>query len=216
VFEHIWEWIIVAILSVLFSLTPVLAPPTWAMLAYFQTERDFPLLPVVVIGAVGSTVGRVLLALISRRIGMRIIPQRRRAGLENAIEQIKERKRLSVPLLSLFAFGPVPKSMLFIAAGIARMPLWPGALVYGVARTVIYLVTLTVVETSVTSLDEVFASPIGGPLIIAAQFASVIAVFLMFWLDMPMLLKKMKLLAGRRIVVPTLAFSRKLQNAWSR
>jgi membrane protein YqaA with SNARE-associated domain len=216
VFEHIWEWIIIAVLSVLFNLTPVLAPPTWAMLAYFQTEHDVPMLQAVAIGAAGSTVGRVLLALISRRIGVRIIPQRRRAGLESAMESIKERKQLSVPLLSLFAVGPVPKSLLFIAAGIARMPLWPGALVFGAARTVIYLVTLTVVETSVTSLGDVFASPVGGPLMIAAQFASVIGVFLMFRLDMPRLLEKVKLVAGRRIVIPALAFSRKLQNAWTR
>jgi hypothetical protein len=96
------------------------------------------------------------------------------------------------------------------------MPLWPGALVYGAARTVIYLVTLTVVETSVTSLGDVFASPVGGPLIIAAQFASVIGVFLMFRLDMPGLVAKAKLATDRRIVIPTLAFSRKLQNAWTR
>lgn len=215
-FEHIWEWIIIAVLSILFNLTPVLAPPTWAMLAYFQTEHDVPMLQVVAFGAIGSTLGRVMLALVSRRIGVRIIPERRRAGLESAMESIKERKTLSVPLLSLFAVGPVPKSLLFIAAGITRMPLWPGALVFGAARSVIYLVTLAVVETSVTSLGDVFASPVGGPLIIAAQIASVIGVFLMFRLDLPRLFTRAKLVTGRRIIIPALAFSRKLQNAWTR
>jgi membrane protein YqaA with SNARE-associated domain len=192
VLDDLWGWLLVAILAVLFNVTPILAPPTWAMLAYFHVQHGIPLLPVAILGAAGSTLGRVLLALASRRIGTRIIPARRRADAERAVAAIRERRALSLPALAMFAIGPIPKSLLFMSAGIARMPLAPGAIVYGVARCAIYLVALTAASSTASSLGDIVTSPVGGPLLIAAQLASVIGVFLLFRLDLPQLYRRVR------------------------
>jgi membrane protein YqaA with SNARE-associated domain len=188
--DHIWTWLIVGLLSVLFNLTPILAPPTWAMLAYFHVQQDMPFLPAVIAGAVGSTIGRVLLALASRRFGARLIPARRQADVEKAVTRIRDEKRLNIALLGLFAVGPIPKSLLFMAAGMARIPLAPGAIVYCLARAAIYGVALTATSQAASSLSEIITSPVGGPLLIATQVASVAGVFLLFRVDLPRLVTR--------------------------
>lgn len=195
--DHLWAWGIAAVLSALFNLTPVLAPPTWAMLAWVGAQWSLPMVPLAVVGAVGSTLGRVGLAFASRWLGMRVIPARRREDVERAVERVRSQQRLSLPALAMFAVGPIPKSMLFMAAGIARAPLVPGAVVYGVARFVIYLVALSAAGTAASSLGDIVGSPVGGPLLIAAQVASVAAVFLFFLVDVPRLLRRARALAMR-------------------
>ncbi len=205
--DHVWNLLLVGLLSILFNITPILAPPTWAMLAYFHVQQDVAILPATIIGAFGATVGRVLLALASRRFGTRLIPARRQADVERAITRIRDEKRLSIPLLGLFAVGPVPKSLLFMAAGMARIPLAPGAIVYGFARAAIYGVALTATSQAASSLSEVITSPVGGPILIATQVASVAGVFLLFRVDLPRLIANLRrsLSWVRRRMVPSQA-----------
>jgi len=190
--DHVWNWLLVGLLSILFNITPILAPPTWAMLAYFHIQQDMPIIPAVIAGAVGSTIGRVLLALASRRFGARLIPARRQADVENAVTRIRDEKRLSIPLLGLFAVGPIPKSLLFMAAGMARIPLAPGAIIYCLARAAIYGVTLTATSQAASSLSEIVTSPVGGPIMIATQLASMAGMFLLFRVDLPRLVGNMR------------------------
>lgn len=188
--DYIWNWLLMGLLALLFNVTPVFAPSTWAMLAYFHIQHDVPLLPAAVIGALGATAGRVILALATRRFGARLIPRERRVDIDRAVDRINQDSRLRFPLLALFAIGPIPKAMLFMAAGIARMPLAPGALVYGVARTAIYGATLAATGQAVSSLSDVVASPLSGPILIGAQFALMAGTILLFRVDLPQMWRR--------------------------
>lgn len=187
-----WVWLLVVGLAALFNATPVLAPPTWAVLAWFGFQYDIPVVPLAIAGAAGSTAGRLILALASRWLGMRLIPARRRADAERAAELLRTNQRLNLSALALFAVGPVPKAMLFMAAGIARVPLAPGAIAYGIGRTAIYLVALSATSATVTSFGDLLTSGYGGPLMIAAQVASVAGVFLLFRMDLPALARRLR------------------------
>lgn len=196
----ILTWLLVGALSALFNLTPILAPPTLGLLAYFNIQHDLPALPLAIVGATGATLGRLLLALASRRFGPRLIPAQRRENLERATAALSERKRFSLPLLAMFAVGPVPKALLFMAAGIARVPLAPGALVFGFARSVIYLVTLTAVGSATSSFEGLLVSPLGNPVVIVAQLIGVVGVIALFRLDWLALLERWR--AARTAATP--------------
>ncbi|HAX24481.1 MAG TPA: hypothetical protein PLR44_12495 [Thermomicrobiales bacterium] len=188
----LWIWLLVAALAALCNVTPVLAPPTWGVLAWFSVHYNLPILPVAIVGAVGSTFGRIILALASRWLGERIIPARQRADAQRYAEMIRQNTKLNLPALAMFAFGPIPKAMLFMAAGIARIPLLPGAVVYGVARAGIYFGALLAAETTVTSFGDLFSLSGAGSLIIATQVASTIGVFLLFRMDIPKLVERIQ------------------------
>lgn len=206
----LWIWLLLGLLAVLFNATPVMAPPTWAMLAYFGFQYDLPIIPLAIVGAVGSTFGRILLAFAARWLGTRIIPARRRADAEKAADLIRQNSKLNLPALALFAVGPVPKAVLFMAAGIARLPLTPGAIAYGLGRTGIYLAALLAAETTITSFGDLFSLSGTGPLLIAAQVASAVSVFLLFRMDLPALAARLRgwrlvatLTRGRLAPLPT-------------
>jgi hypothetical protein len=125
-----------------------------------------------------------------------MIPARRRAEIERATALISGHLRLSLPALALFAIGPIPKASLFMAAGVARMNLLPGAAVYAVGRLAIYAVTLTAAGTAASSLREIVTSPVGGPLMIAGQLASVAGTVLLFRVDWARLLRRVRSVRG--------------------
>lgn len=195
--DYILDLVLVTFLSALFNVTPVFAPPTWALLAYFHLDQNVGLYIVVLLGAIGSTAGRLMLALVSRKVGLRIVPARRREDLELAVRKIQERKALGLPALALFAVGPIPKALLFMAAGIARAPLLPGAAVYGTARAGMYLGTLLAVDATATSFGSMFSFGTGGTLILAAQAASIVGFFMLLRLDLRSLLTRATAFASR-------------------
>ena len=73
-----------------------------------------------------------------------------------------------------------------------RIPLLPGAVVYGVARAGIYFGALLAAETTVTSFGDLFSLSGAGSLIIATQVASTIGVFLLFRMDIPKLVERIQ------------------------
>ena len=107
-------------------------PPTWAVLAYFHLYHQLPTLPLAIVGALGSTTGRGLLALGSRAFGARFLPESWRVNIETLVEMLQSQPTLAFSSLALFTLGPFPSNQLFIAAGIAKAPLPPILLVFGV------------------------------------------------------------------------------------
>lgn len=211
-----WQWLVLGALALLFNATPVLAPPTWAMLAYFALRYDLPIVPVAIVGAVGSTAGRIVLAFASRWLGERVIPARRRADAERLAERVRNSRMLSVPTLAMFAIGPVPKSILFMIAGISRLPLTPGAIAYGIGRAGIYLATLLAASQTVTSFGDIFSMSASGALIIAGQIVSVVAVFVLLRMDLPALWARLRQVQPAALIRRMRAAHPWMVNSWPR
>src|SRR6478672_3126202 len=106
-------------------MVPGFMPPTWALLAFFRVQYGLDIVPLVLVGALGATVGRALLAIMSRGMGERIVPKRWRANVNALVDTIRSNPAFSLPTLGLFALGPVPSNHLFIAAGLSDAPLAP-------------------------------------------------------------------------------------------
>jgi membrane protein YqaA with SNARE-associated domain len=198
--DHLVDWLLIAGLSLAFNTTPVFAPPTLALLAFFSVHHGVHAIPAALIGGAGATLGRLLLALLSRRFGARLLPAKRRLEVEQLTQQIHESKWLNISMLAMFAVGPIPKALLFMSAGMARMPLAPGAIVFFLSRSVIYFVGLMAVGSAASSLEGVITSPVGGPLVIVGQIASIAGMFLLFRLDYRRLYQWMRGLRRRAVL----------------
>ncbi len=177
------EWLLVAVLAAAFNVTPILAPPTMGLLAYFHINEGMGLFPLALVGAASAALGKLTLGLLSRAFGSRLIPEKRRENIEKAVEALKSRKSIGFTYLALFAVGPIPKGTLFTAAGLANLPLVPGAIVFGITRFGIYLGTMLVAATATSSLENLAGMSVAGPLGIAVQLLSLVGVLLLFRLD---------------------------------
>ena len=66
-------YLILASIVLGMNVIPALMPPTWIILAFFVSKYQLQLLPVVLIGASCATLGRVILAGISRKYFRRFL-----------------------------------------------------------------------------------------------------------------------------------------------
>jgi hypothetical protein len=177
------SWLVVWVLAVSLNAVPAFMPPTWSVLAYFHLYQGLPIVPLAVVGALGATTGRAILALGSRAFGDRFVPASWRANVEAVVATLESRPALALPSLALFALGPVPSNHLFVAAGLARAPLPPILVVFGSARFVSYVLWVSAANVADRSLREVLGPRLGGWGAVALQIAGFAVIVLLMRLD---------------------------------
>lgn len=165
-------------------------PPTWTVLAYFHLYHGLPVVPLAIVGALGATTGRAALALGSRAFGDRFLPAAWRANVEALVAELQRHLTLALPSLALFALGPVPSNHLFVAAGLARAPLPPILLVFGIARFVSYVLWVNAANVADRSLHDILGSRFGGWGVIAVQVAGFVLIPLAMRVDWRRLLQE--------------------------
>jgi uncharacterized membrane protein YdjX (TVP38/TMEM64 family) len=154
------------------NLMPAFGPPTWSIIALYALNTDLEIALLVTIGAAAAAAGRLVLALVTRRLGMRFLSKRSRRNLDAAREALEKRKRNTLIGLGLFALSPVPSAQLFEAAGLACIRLLPFTAAFFAGRLVSYSVyALAAKGISATSLGEAFRDELTSPLGIALQVA---------------------------------------------
>jgi len=146
------------------NLLPAFGPPTWAVMVFFRLQSQIPAVPLVLIGAVCATTGRVILALASRRFRHRLSAERLES-LAAASELLTGTRGRSLLGLAFFIVSPLPSAQLFMAVGVLEIPLRPVATVFFFGRLAtysIYVAAATVAEHSFGSaLTRGFTSPWG-------------------------------------------------------
>jgi membrane protein YqaA with SNARE-associated domain len=188
--NEITTWVLVWVVAVVLNAIPLFMPPTWALLAYFHIQQNLPVWPLALTGAAAAVTGRALLALTSRRFGMRFLPKKRQESIETLTTFLRERKGLSLSMLGMFAIGPIPTNHLFIAAGLARIPLPPVLAVFGVTRFVSYVLWVKAADTAARSLSEILTPSIGSAGAVAVQIAGFILLIVLLRLDWARILKR--------------------------
>lgn len=176
-------WLLVWALCVVLNVVPAFMPPTWALLAYFHISHGLDILPLAIVGAVGSAIGRTLLALLSQRAGDRFLPRRWRSNIAALADVLRERPGLSISTLLLYTLGPLPSNQLFIAAGISGAPLGPLAAVFAVTRCVSYIIWMTAASTAAATLQEALAPRLGATGALIGQALGLLALVLIMQVD---------------------------------
>jgi uncharacterized membrane protein YdjX (TVP38/TMEM64 family) len=173
--------LVAAVLGV--NLLPALGPPTWAVLVLFHLNGDFWLPGLVLVGAVCAATGRLVLALVTRRLGRRL-PQRWRANAEAAGERLAANRGRSLAGLALFAVSPLPSAQLFEAAGLMSVRLLPLTAAFFAGRTVSYTVYSKTADTlSDTDTGQTLLSSISSPWGVALQVLMLAGIVLLGRVD---------------------------------
>jgi uncharacterized membrane protein YdjX (TVP38/TMEM64 family) len=104
------------------NLLPAFGPPTWSIIVLYGVSGDQPLWALVIIGAMGAALGRLALALSARRFA-HWLPQRMQDNVAAARVAVERRRHNVLIALALFVISPLPSAQLFMAVGLARVPL---------------------------------------------------------------------------------------------
>jgi hypothetical protein len=113
------------ILVFILNVIPAFAPPTWMTLSFvgFSTP-DMPVSVLALTGATAATLGRVVLAKLSRAILRgRFLSEPTRENIAAIKVSLEKRRVLTFGMFLAYAFSPLPSNYLFIAYGLTTLRL---------------------------------------------------------------------------------------------
>jgi hypothetical protein len=124
----------------LLNVAPAFAPPTWMVFSFVGFRYPGQNMATLVLaGALAATMGRVVLARMSRLvIRKKLLSQSARDNIDFIKERLEGRRKLTFSVFLLYAFTPLPSNYLFIAYGLTAMELKLIAIPFFVGRSVSY------------------------------------------------------------------------------
>lgn len=159
------------------NVIPAFMPSTWTVLAFFYIHYKLPLLLLTVGGAVFSTLGRLVLALIARRWGRKIIPSKKVGEIDALGTWLEQRPSWQMPLaVFVGSLGPIPSNQLFIAAGLTKIRLAPVAAGFFAGRVISYTISVSAVSKAAGSLASILRNYWSSPSAWVIQLVSLAAI----------------------------------------
>jgi hypothetical protein len=183
-----WEFVITTYAGVFFlifamNIVPVLMPPTWIVLStvYFLFPQEFSLIPLVILGAFASTLGRVILCRIGT-LSRRIMSDERRRSMDTAGKALKSTKYGGFVMTFLYALSPLPSNAYFLTMGTMKCHFFSIFLGFWLGRLVSYSITTAAANTLFTSLSAVFTNQLFAvALLDSLAMASMIVFLFIDW-----------------------------------
>jgi len=133
-----FDYILLALVIAGINIVPAFMPPTWIILAFFYIQFHLLFIPTILIGATCATLGRVVLALLARRLGSKLIPKRMLRNYYSLGDFFEKHQRLTIPAVLMYAFFPISSNQVYIIAGLSQISLRIIAFSFLVGRLISY------------------------------------------------------------------------------
>ena len=115
------HYLFVFISSFLVDLVPFMGPPAWTVMVFFQARYSLNIWVVLVIGVLGSTLGRYMLSRYIPALSAKIIKPKKNADIQFIGEKLANNGWEVQMFVLLYTLMPLPSTPLFTAAGMARI-----------------------------------------------------------------------------------------------
>ncbi|MBL6634221.1 MAG: hypothetical protein ISP32_07525 [Thermoleophilia bacterium] len=135
------SYLVLFLVTAGFAMVPLPLFPSWVVVAYLVVEFDLRLWLAILIGAAGTTLGRVILVAVSRVAGHRMLGRWSQQNLDYLHQKI-EGAAGDLGIGVLLAASPPPAGVLFILAGLMRVQLWLVATSVFLGRTIGYWISV--------------------------------------------------------------------------
>lgn len=166
-------------IALVINLVPAFMPPTWSVLAIFHVLSRPPLLLLTAGGAAASALGRVGLALLSRRF-RDLLPESDRRNAEALSGFVNRHHRWREAIVFGYCLGPFPSNAIFIAAGVGRMPLLPVTVAFFLSRAIADTLWVWAAGKVSANVGGLFVTQVTDWKAIAVQVAALVVVVLFF------------------------------------
>jgi hypothetical protein len=151
---------IACVIAFAINLVPAFMPSTWMVLAFFYLRFDLPLFPLTVSGAVASGAGRYFLARGSGALKHRFF-QRRASDIDALGDVLARHRNYVVVIVFLYALLlPLPTNTLFVAAGLAGVPLLWMVAGFWAARMIADTFWVWTASAAFDTLGDLFAGAV--------------------------------------------------------
>ncbi|MBS1526371.1 MAG: hypothetical protein JST19_12025 [Bacteroidetes bacterium] len=116
-----WQYLLVFLGSFLFDVVPFPFPPAFTIMVFFQVVFGLHIWPVIVIGVLGSVLGRYVLTLYIPHLSDRIFKRSKNEDVQFLGEQMKHQFWKGQLAILAYTLLPLPTTPLFLASGMSRI-----------------------------------------------------------------------------------------------
>ncbi len=154
------SYLILFLVAAGFAMVPLPLFPSWVVVAYMVVEFDLRLWLAILFGALGTTLGRVVLVAVSRVAGHRMLGRWSQQNLDYLHARL-ENAAGDLGIAVLLGASPPPAGVLFILAGLMRVQLWLVAVSVFLGRTVGYWISVGGTSLAAEPLADRLRSVVG-------------------------------------------------------
>lgn len=116
-----WEYLLVFFGALLFDIVPFPFLPAFTIMVFLQITFGLEVWPVLVIGVIGSVIGRYILTLYTPYIANKFITKSKNEDVEFLGAKMKENKWKGQLIVLAYSLLPLPTTPLFLAAGMSKI-----------------------------------------------------------------------------------------------
>ncbi len=116
-----WQYLLVFLGSLVVDVVPLPLPPAFTVMVLFQILFKLKIWPVIIIGVIGSIIGRYILTLYIQKVSTKIFKPAKNEDVQFLGKKMKEKGWKSQLVILGYSLLPLPTTPLFIAGGMAKM-----------------------------------------------------------------------------------------------
>ncbi|MEO9257792.1 MAG: hypothetical protein ABI207_05380 [Crocinitomicaceae bacterium] len=116
-----WQYLLVFLGSLLFDLAPFPFPPAFTIMSFLQIIYGLNVWLVIVLGVVGSVLGRYIVLLYAPLLSKKFIKASKNEDIEFLGEKMNENKWKGQMVILAYSLLPLPTTPLFLGAGISKI-----------------------------------------------------------------------------------------------
>lgn len=116
-----WHFALIFIFAFLFDVVPFPFPPAFTVMILLQVMFDMDIWMVIIVGVMGSILGRYILTLYIPYFADRIFKTSKNLDVEYLGQKMKEKGWKSQVVILAYSLLPLPTTPLFLASGMAKI-----------------------------------------------------------------------------------------------
>lgn len=114
-------YLLVFISALLVDIIPFIGPPAWSVMVFFQIKFHLNIWIVLVVGVIGSTIGRYLLTLYIPRLTSKVVNRQKDGDLQFLGKKLSGNKWQIQLFVFIYTLIPIPTTPLFTAIAVAKI-----------------------------------------------------------------------------------------------
>jgi membrane protein DedA with SNARE-associated domain len=194
-----WEYLLVFVGAFLFDIFPFPFLPAFTIMVFLQITFDLDVWPVLILGVLGSVLGRYTLTLYTPLIAHKYISNSKNKDVEFLGEKMKENMWKGQLFVLAYSLLPLPTTPLFLAAGMSKIEARYIIPAFLIGKFTSDALALLVGKYASESIDSIMDDLISWKSIVSFAFG-LFLIFGLFFVNWRSLLQEKKLVWTFRIL----------------
>jgi membrane protein YqaA with SNARE-associated domain len=187
-----WQYFLVFIGAFVLDVVPVPLPPACTAMIFLQIKFDLDVWPVIIIGVLGSILGRFLLAMYIPYLSGKIFNKAKNQDVQFLGKKLKEKGWKGPLFILVYSLIPLPTTPLFLAGGMARMKPLYMVLPFMVGKFIGDMTAVLTANYAAENIEDLKEGMISWKSILSLALG-LILVFALLFIDWETLIRQKKL-----------------------